>query len=95
VKTRNTVILFAGLLFVLVLVGGSRRRADNSETETSLDVSIADLDLLEEQISGMEFEDLEGIDVNTTISFTTMDLDNLEEALEGLSFEDLEGLTEN
>jgi hypothetical protein len=81
---------------VLVVVGGSRRQDDvDQNEELDIEFSIDELELLEEQIAGLEFEDLEGLDTNSTLSLSSMDLDSLEQALQDLSFEDLEGLTEN
>jgi len=95
-KNRNALILAFGLLLVFAIVGRSwRRNGDNENGDLDLEFSSEDLDKLGDQLSELEFEDLEGLEASTSLNFTSIDLDNLEEALQALSFEDLEGLSEN
>ena len=94
-KNRNSLILLFGLLIVFAVVGRSWRRNDKPNEELDLQFSSEDLDKLGDQLSEMEFEDLEGLEGSASLNFTSIDLDDLEEALQGLSFEDLEGLSEN
>ena len=94
-KNRNTLILLFGLIVVFAVVGRSWRRNDEPNEDLDLQFSSEDLDKLGDQLSELEFEDLEGLEASTSLNFTSIDLDNLEEALQSLSFVDLEGLSED
>lgn len=93
---RNTLILFVCLVLVTILIGGIRRRGEDKQgEELDLDFTSDDLDQLGNELSGLEYDDLEGLEASGSLDFTSSDLDNLEAALNALSYEDLQGLSEN
>ena len=93
---RNTLILFAGIVLVAILIGGARRRSeDKPDNELDLGFTSDELDELGDELSGLEYDDLEGLEASGSLDFTSIDLDGLENALQGLSYEDLQGLSDN
>lgn len=93
---RNTLILFVGIVLVTILIGGARRRGeDKTGDQLDLDFTSGDLDVLGDELSGLEYDDLEGLEASGSLNFTSIDLDTLEDALQALSYEDLQGLSEN
>ena len=94
---RNTALLIA-VEIVLFIAGAIGRR--NSQPEEPIDLGFDETDLtgLEDGLENLEFDDLEGIEMddseNLTLGFNLDDLEGLKDLLEGLKFEDLEGLSE-
>ena len=82
-------------VLILVIGFGAARKRFTPENTVELPFTESDLDALENQIEGLEFDDLEGLTANdaSLVDFSSEDLDRLGEILEGLEFEDLEGLT--
>ncbi len=86
-------MVFGVLLLVMVSVGASNRKQEDSIVE--VDVSLDDLDSLGEALNDLSFEDLEGLPEDNGLGISDVDLDLLGEALNNLNFDDLEGITDN
>lgn len=91
---KNSIVLVAAALILVIGFGAARQRLTPKD-KVEVHFTESDLDTLESQITGLEFEDLEGLTGEGTslVGFSSEDLDRLGAALESLEFEDLEGLT--
>ncbi len=91
---RNTLLIVAAVLIIAIGFGAAQRRLTPEDT-VDVPFTESDLDALESELEGLEFDDLENLtaDGASLVGFSSEDLDRLGEILEGLEFEDLEGLT--
>jgi hypothetical protein len=94
-KNRAIMVIGALLIIIAAVVIARKPNVGIDNNEISLNFSGEDLKRLEDQISVLEYDDLEGLNISTSLDFSSIDLDELGNALESLSFEDLEGLIEN
>ena len=93
--TRKNVILLVAAVLIIAIGYGAARRILVPENIVEVPFTESDLDTLESELEGIEFDDLEGLTANgpSLVGFSSEDLDRLGEILESLEFEDLEGLT--
>jgi hypothetical protein len=89
------VILVVLVLLLVIIIGRPRLNKGDKPDDLDLRITIEDLDKLKKQISELEFEDIENLNVTTTLDFSSMNLDSLEAALQALSYDNLEGFIED